>query len=126
MAKIDSVPVSLPAAGDLTAKKFFFGKHTATGIDACSVLGERADGVIGAHQKQAGIVAGDGVDFYVDKRVIVQSSAAFAKNAELTPAATGKAVGAALGNIVRAKALEAATAADQWIEALIVDAYAKP
>lgn len=126
MAKIDSTPISLPAAGDLSAKKFFFGKHTANGIDACSVLGERADGVIGAHQKQSGIVAGDAVDFYVDRRVLVQSSAAFAKNAELTPAADGKAVAAVATNIVRAKALEAATAADQWVEALIVDAYIKP
>lgn len=125
MSKIDSVPLSLPAAADLSAKKFFFGKHTATGIDACSVLGERADGVIGAHQKNTP-VAGDAVDFYVDRQVLVQSSAAFAKNAELTPAATGKAVTAALGNIVRAKALEAATAADQWVRALIIDAYAKP
>lgn len=125
MAKIDSTPISLPAAGDLSAKKFFFGKHTANGIDACSVLGERADGVIGAHQVAAP-VAGDAVDFYVDRRVLVQSSAAFAKNAELTPAATGKAVAAVATNVVRAKALEAATAADQWVEALIVDAYIKP
>ena len=125
MSKIDSTPLSLPAAGDLTLKKFFFGKWTANGIDACSVLGERADGVIGAHQK-AVPVAGDFVDFYMDRVVLVQSSAAFGKNVELTPAATGKAVTAVAGNIVRAKSIDAATAADQWVRALLIPAYAKP
>ncbi|MBA3421656.1 MAG: DUF2190 family protein [Thermoleophilaceae bacterium] len=125
MSKIDSTPVSLLSAADLSAKKFFFGKLTATGVDACSVLGERADGVIGAYQK-ALPAAGDAVDFYLDRIVLVQSSAAIVKGAALTPAATGKAVTAAIGNIVRAKALDAATAADQWIRALIVSTYAQP
>ncbi len=125
MSKIDSTPVSLLSAADLSAKKFFFGKLTATGLDVCSVLGERADGVIGAYQK-ALPAAGDAVDFYLDRIVLVQSSAAIVKGAELTPAATGKAVTAATTNIVRARAMEAASAADQWIRALLIPSYTKP
>lgn len=125
MSKIDSTPVSIASNADLSAKKFFFGKLVAGKVDVCSVLGERADGVIGAYQKLTP-AAGDPVDFYMDRVVLVQSSVAFAVNAELTPAATGKAVTAVATNIVKAKALEAATAADQWVRALIVPAYIKP
>ena len=125
MSKIESTPVSLPTAADLSAKKFFFGKLVNGLVAVCSVLGERADGVIGAYQKLVP-AAGDPVDFYQDRIVLVQSSAAIAKGAELTPAATGKAITAVSTNIVKAKALQAATAADQWIRALIVAAYIKP
>lgn len=125
MSKIDSTPVSMKSGADLSAKQYFFGKYAAGGIVACSVLGERADGVIGAPQKKTPAV-GDYYDFYQDRIVLVQSSAAIVDGAELTPAATGKAVTALSTHTVRAKALEAATAADQWIRALLIPAYIKP
>lgn len=124
-AKIDSTPVSMPCGADLSTKQFFFGKIVLGVVEVCSALGERADGVIGAYYKKTP-VAGDELDFYMDRKVLVQASAAIAKGAELTPAATGKAVTAVATNIVKAKALEAASAADQWIQALIVPAYIKP
>lgn len=124
MSKIDSTPVSIKSAADLSTKQYFFGKVGANGVDVCSVLGERADGVIGAYYKKVP-AAGDPIDFYMDRVVLVQSSAAIAAGAELTPAATGKAVTAVATNVVRAKAIDAATAADQWIRALIVPTYVK-
>lgn len=126
MSKIESNPISMKTAADLSTRLFCFGKVGAGGVALCTVAGERADGVIGAYQKKTP-ASGDYIDFYNDRIVLVQSSAAIADGAELTPAVTtGKAVTAVSTNIVRAKALEAATAADQYIRALIVDAYVKP
>lgn len=124
MAKIDSTPVSVTAAADLSAKTWYFGKLTSGGLNVCSTLGEHSDGIIGGGTK-ATMAAGDACDLYVDKIVKVVASAAIAKGDELTPAATGKAVTAATGNVVRAKALEAADAADAIISVLIVSAYTK-
>ena len=115
MAKIDADPVSLPAAADLTTKYACFGKTSATGVNVCSVLGERSIGTIGSHYKKTP-VAGDAVDVYAEKkRVKVRAGAAFAIDAELTPDATGRGITAVATNIVRARALQAATAADQLV-----------
>ncbi|MDQ1446813.1 MAG: hypothetical protein QOI20_3277 [Acidimicrobiaceae bacterium] len=128
MGKIDTAvpPVNADASGDLTAKIWRFGKYTATGVAACSVLGERADGIIGGHFVKAP-TAGDAVDFYTDLRPCkVQVGAAVAKGAELTPNANGDAITAVATNIVAAKAMEAAGAAGAIITVLPVARYAKP
>lgn len=126
MAKLDSIPVTLTASADLSTSVWFFGKMTSTGVAVCSTLGERAHGVIGEGYTPAN-AAGMAVDFYAKPGTIVKlrASAAIAEGAELTPAATGKAVTAVSTNIVAALALEAADAADAIFSALLIPAYAK-
>ena len=46
MAAIDYSPVGLIAGADLSAKQYRFGKMSSSNVVACSVAGERADGVI--------------------------------------------------------------------------------
>lgn len=114
-AKIDATPVSLTAAADLTTKIFRFGKFTSTGVNVCTVAGERADGIIGGHQKKTGVVAGDAVDLYIDRLPCVEAGAAISVGAELTTDANGKAITATAGTSVNAIALEAASADGQYI-----------
>jgi hypothetical protein len=114
MAKIDSEPVSLPAAADLSTKLFRFGKFTATGIDVCSVAGEKADGVIGAMYKKTP-AAGDAVDFYVERIPIVEAGVAIAVNDQIATDANGKAKVAGAGDTVLGIALDASTADKQFI-----------
>lgn len=123
MAKIDSIPVGLHSSGDLSGKSWAFGKLGATGVAACSSLGERADGIIGdAAQTKA---AGDPVELFVERIAKVTVGAvAVAKGAELTPNATGLAITAVATNIVRAKANEAGQPG-ATIEVLLVAPYAK-
>lgn len=116
-AKIESTPVSLPAAADLSAKLFRFGKFTATGVNVCSVAGERADGIIGAHYKKTP-AAGDAVDFYLDRIMLVEASGAIAVDDQLTTDANGKAKVAGAGDVVNAIALDAATADTQFIRCI--------
>jgi len=116
-AKIESTPVSLPAAADLTTKLFRFGKFTATGVNVCSVAGERADGIIGAHYKKTP-VAGDAIDFYIDRIMLIEVAEAIAVNDQLTTDANGKAKVAAAGDVVNGIALDAATADTQFIRVI--------
>ena len=113
-AKIDSSPVSLPAAADLTTKLFRFGKMTATGINVCTVAGERATGIIGAHYKKTP-VAGDAVDFYLERVMLIEAGEAIAVNDQLATDANGKAKVADAGDVVLAIAIDAATADTQFI-----------
>src|SRR5436190_9739742 len=113
-AKIDSSPVSLPAAADLSAKLFRFGKITATGVDVCSVAGEKSDGIIGAHYKNTPAL-GDAVDFYIERLPIVEAGAAFVAGAELTTDANGKAKAAGAGDFVNAVAIDASTGDKQYV-----------
>jgi hypothetical protein len=114
-ANIDTstIPVGLPAAADLSAKLFRFGKFTSSGINVCSVAGERAGGVIGAHYKRTP-AAGDAVDLYIDRLPIVEAGAAYAANAALTTDAQGRAVTAGAGDVVNAYAVDAAGAAGEY------------
>lgn len=112
--KLDSTPVSLPAAADLTTKLFRFGKITATGVNVCTVAGEQAHGIIGAHYK-ASPVAGDAVDFYLERLMIIEASGVIAVGDNLTTDANGKAKVAAAGDVVNAIAVDAATADTQFI-----------
>lgn len=107
-AKIDSEPVSLPAAADLSTKLFRFGKFTSTGVNVCSAAGERADGIIGAHYKKTP-AAGDAVDFYMERVMVVEAGAAISVNDPVTTDANGKAKVAGAGDVVNGIALDAAT-----------------
>lgn len=113
-AKIDSTPVSLPAAADLTTKLFRFGKMTATGINVCTVAGERADGIIGAHYKKTP-AAGDHIDFYIERLPLVEAGAVFGASVELTTDANGKAKAAGAGDFVNAVSVDASTADGEFV-----------
>lgn len=112
-ASYDSKPASLLAAADLSAKLFRFGKHTSTGINVCSVAGEEADGIIGAHYKKTP-AAGDAVDFYLERIPLVESGGVYAAGVDLTTDALGRAVAAGAGDVVNARAHDASTAAGQY------------
>lgn len=123
MATIDSNPVSLIAAADLSTKIWRFGKHTSTGINVCSVAGERADGIIGGHYKKTP-AAGDALDLYVDRIMKVESGGVYAAGVDLTTDALGRAVAAAAGDVVNAVSIDASTAAGQFLRCR--PPYAKP
>lgn len=113
MAKIDSTPVTRIAAADLSAKQWCFGKETSTGVNVCSVAGERAMGVIGNPAK-----IGEGVDLYLDRLAKVLTGGTFAKGVELTTDANGAAVAANSGDFINAIAGEASTGAGQLVQIL--------
>jgi len=124
MATRDASAFSLPANADLTGKDAHFGKLTGGKVAVCSVLGERADFVIGSEPS----AAGQATDVYPRDGRIVEikvGAVAVAANDELTPDANGLAITAVATNIVTAKALEAGNAG-AVIRALWVAAYAKP
>jgi hypothetical protein len=112
-ATFDSNPVSLTAAADLTTKIHRFGKQTSTGVNVCTVAGERASaGIIGAHYKKTP-AAGDAVDVYVERLPLIESGASYSAGANLTTDTLGRAVTAGAGDVVNANAIDAATAAGQ-------------
>lgn len=123
MATRESDAYTLNANSDLSLKEGCFGKQVNGKVDVCSVLGERADVVIGS----AG-VAGAAIDCFPRSGKIVNvkvGAVAVALDAELTPDANGLAKTAVSTNIVRAKALQAG-AAGETIRAHWLDAYIKP
>lgn len=123
MATRDSDPYTLLAGADLTGKDGSFGKQSAGKVILCSVLGERADCIIGSEG-----VAGAAIDCYprAGKKVIVKIGAvAVAIDAEITTDALGLAKTAVSTNIVRCRALSAGNPGES-IEMHWVDAYAKP
>lgn len=69
------------------------------------------------------VMAGDDVDILVKDMGVVLSGGAFAKGAEITAGADGKAVAASNGNYVLGYALEAATEADQFVPIQIAKYY---
>lgn len=122
-AKLDSSPISLPAAADLRTKLFRFGKMVAGQVNVCTVAGERASLIIGAHQKQLP-VAGDAVDCYIERVMLVEAGAAFAADADLTTDAAGKAKAAGAGDVVNAVAIDAAAADGEFVRCRM--AFSKP
>lgn len=117
----NNTPIDLKAGADLSTKEYCFGKYSSGGVVACSVLGERADLVIGNAP-----IAGAAVSAQVNKKIRVKVGAVgVADGAELTTNATSLAITAVATNIVFCKALEAG-AAGAIIDALVVPAYAKP
>jgi hypothetical protein len=122
MAKIQSTPISLPAAADLTTKIFRFGKFTSTGVNVCSAAGERADGIIGGMYKKTP-AAGDAVDFYLDRVMLVEASGVINVNDPVTTDANGKAKVAGAGDVVNGIAIDASTADTQYIR--IIPPYSR-
>ncbi len=105
---IDSHPASFTAAADLTTKYLRFGKFTSTGLNVCTVAGERADSVIGGHFKKTPI-AGDAVDGYIDRVVQIEAGGTVAIGDALTTDTLGRAVTAGAADCVNAICTKGAT-----------------
>ena len=115
--KIDSKPVSLLSAADLSTYLFRFGKVTSTGINLCTTPGEKADGIIGAYYTHVP-AAGDAIDFYVDRMPLIESGASYAAGVDLTTDSLGRAVAAGTGDVINGRSVDAATAAGQYLRVL--------
>jgi hypothetical protein len=102
----DSSPVDLLAAADLSLKLNRFGKHTSTGINVCTVAGERMDGVIGSKPKNLG----EGLDFYIERMFPLVLGGTVAEGDQLTTDVNGAGVVATDGQYVGAIACEAGVA----------------
>lgn len=119
----NNIPVDLDAAADLSTKEGCFAKYTATGINVCTVLGERAHAVI-LNTPLAAV--GSAVASQIGAKVRVKVGAvAVAKGAELTTNANALAITAVSTNVVFCLACEAGNAGTT-IDALVVAAYIKP
>lgn len=105
MATIDSSPVSLIAGADLSAKLYRFGKMSSSDVVACSVAGERADGVIGS----APTAAGQAVALYCERVMSVEYGGSVTKGDSLTTDSVGRAVTATTGQYVNGVALVTGT-----------------
>lgn len=105
---IDSKPASFTAAADLTAKFLRFGKFTSTGVNVCTVAGERADVVIGGHYVKTPAV-GDAVDGYIERIVQIEAGGTVAIGDALTTDTLGRAVTAGAADCVNAICTKAAT-----------------
>jgi hypothetical protein len=92
----DSSPVDLLAAADLSLKLNRFGKHTSTGINVCTVAGERMDGVIGSKPKNLG----EGLDFYIERMFPLVLGGTVAEGDQLTTDVNGAGVVATDGQYV--------------------------
>jgi hypothetical protein len=108
----DSKPITNKAAADLSAKLYRCGKQTPTGINVCTVAGERVDGIIGSSSAKA---LGDGVDFFLERIAPVEAGGVIAKGDELATDANGRAVKQTPGQYVFGIADEPATASGQYI-----------
>jgi len=116
MALRDTRPIRRLAAGDLTGKLWRFGKETSTGISACSVAGERADGIIAGGFPTLPTAAGDDLDLDVERLMKAEAGAAFSAGDPLTTDSVGRAVTAGANDNINAIACEAATAAGQIVQ----------
>lgn len=105
MAAIDYSPVGLIAGADLSAKLYRFGKMSSSNVVACSVAGERADGVI----VSAPAASGRAVDLAVDRVIPVEYGDTVTKGDSLTTDSVGRAVTATTGQYVNGIALVSGT-----------------
>ena len=103
MALEESNPISLISGADLTGKTGYFGKQTSAGIVVCSVAGEAAHVIIASEPN----ASGKAVDGWADRVPKVLAGGTFARGANLTTNASGKAVEATAGQTVNAVANEA-------------------
>ena len=116
MALRDTKPIRRVAGGDLTGRLWRFGKETATGVVPCNVAGERADGIISGGFPRLPTVAGDAIDFDVERLMKVEAGGAFNGGDPLTTDNVGRAVLAGAGDNINAIATDAATAAGQIVQ----------
>lgn len=105
MATIDSSPVSVLAGADLSTKLNRFGKISSSGVVACSVAGERADGVIGSKPT----AAGQAVALYIERIMSVEYGGTVTKGDAVTTDSVGRAVTATAGQYVNGVADEDGT-----------------
>jgi len=105
---IDSRPITIPAAGNLTANFRRFGKMSATGLTVCTVAGERADAVIGAHYTKVPVV-GDAVDAYVERVFELIAGGTVTRGDAITTDSVGRGVTAVAGNATNGLALTSGT-----------------
>lgn len=105
MALPDNTPINMTAGADLSAKKFRFGKLSAGLVVACSVSGERADGIIGGGFPTAN-ASGAGVDLQIERIMKVECGGSFSAGDPLTTDANGKAILATGGAYINAYALD--------------------
>lgn len=97
----DNTPVSLLAAGDLSAKLWRFGKLTSTGVTSCSVAGERADVIIGGSTLRV-TAAGDAIDAHLERVMKIEYGGTVTKGDALTTDTVGRAVLAGASDCVNA------------------------
>lgn len=102
---IDSSPVSLIAGADLSAKLYRFGKMSSSDVVACSVAGERADGVIGSKPT----ASGQAVALYCERVMAVEYGGTVTKGDSLATDSVGRAVTATTGQYVNGVALVSGT-----------------
>jgi len=109
------VPITVEAAADLSAKQYYLGKITSTGVNVCSSQGEQADCVL--YGKAAALGRAERCIIGGVAKVI--AGAVIAKGAQITTGAAGKAETVGSGDWIFGRALEAA-AADGDIIAVLV------
>lgn len=120
---LDSKPLNLKSAADLSTYLFRFGKLTSTGINLCTVAGEKSDGVIGAYYTHVP-AAGDAIDFYTSRMPLIEAGGIVAAGVDITTDTTGRAVTAGAGDVVNGRSVDASTAAGQYIR--MMPPFAKP
>jgi hypothetical protein len=114
-------PVALPASGDLSAAQFKFTDVDSNGrLVIPTIQGQRALGVLQDKPNALGIQGEMGVVSQITK---LRAGAAFNAGAELMSDSSGRAITATGSGLVIAIALEAATAADVYVAALLVGPY---
>ena len=114
-------PVAIPASGDLSAAQFKFTDIDSNGrMVIPTIQGQRALGVLQDKPNALGIQGEMGIVSQITK---LRAGAAFNAGAELMSDSAGRAITATGSGLVIAIALEAATAADVYVAALLVGPY---
>lgn len=116
MSTTDNQAIRRIAAGDLSARLWRFGKETSTGVAACTVAGERSDGIIGCGFPRMPTVAGQPVDLHIDRLMKIESGAAVTAGDLLTTDTVGRGVTATAGDNINAIALQTASGAGVIID----------
>lgn len=109
------VPLTFDATEDLTLYRFVKLGATANSVDAADTLGEA---VYGVSVENVTFAEAEGASVWPLNRggiIPIEASAAISAGANITTAADGRAVTAAIGNIIHGRAVEAASGAGHII-----------
>lgn len=109
-------PVSMIANADLSASQYCFVTLNSSAKVALTGAGLSADGIL--QDKPAAADRAASVEPAVGRISKMKSGAAFSKGDSLSPDSTGRGVTATSGDVVGAKAMEAATDANQIVSVL--------
>ena len=112
--KVD--PISIPANADLSASQYCLGTVNSSGKLAIVGAGLSADGIL--QDKPAAADRPASVGCTPGRISKMRAGAAITAGDSLTPDSTGRGVTATSGDVVAAKALEAASGADVVIAVL--------